>query len=65
MLDALQVALVFLAVCLGVFGLSIALVARAVRRDLEKMLDEAESQSEKDEIRLRIVKALYPPRFNR
>jgi hypothetical protein len=65
MVDALQIALVFLAVCLGVFGLFIAWMARAVRRDLERMLDEAESQSEKDEIRLRIVKALYPPRFNR
>lgn len=55
----------FLVVCLVAFGLFVILIAKSVRRDLEKMLDEAESQSEKDEIRLRLVKALYPPRFNR
>jgi uncharacterized protein YoxC len=65
MVDALQIALVFLAVCLAVFGLFIMWMAKTVKRDIERMLDEAESQSEKDEIRLRIVKALYPPRFNR
>lgn len=65
MVDALQIALIFLAVCLAVFGLFVLWMAKTVKRDFERILDEAESESEKDEIRLKIVKALYPPRFNR
>ena len=65
MVDALQIALIFLVVCLAVFGLFILWMAKTVKRDFERILDEAESESEKDEIRLKIVKALYPPRFNR
>lgn len=65
MLDALQMAFVFLVVCIVLFGLFIVVVAKSVRREIEQMIDETEDQSGKDELRLKLVKALYPPRFNR
>lgn len=65
MLDAIQVTFIFLIVCIFLFGLTVVLITRSVKREIDKMLDEAGSQSEKDEIRLKLVKTFYPPRFNR
>ena len=38
---------------------------RAVRKEILDALTEAESEEEKLEIERKVVKALFPPRFNR
>lgn len=57
--------LVFLGVCLFCFGAIGWLIARDVRRQVEKALKETAGDDEAQaEIRKKVVKAVFPPRFN-
>ncbi len=38
---------------------------RGIREEIVDALNSAESEEDKAEIKLKVVKALYPPRFNR
>ncbi len=65
MLDAFQVALVFLLVVVGLLVIFLYVLGNAVRRDVEKLISETEDLEEKLEIQQRFIKALYPPRFKK
>jgi hypothetical protein len=62
-LDILLVAGAVIFVMAVLFALVRGLVG--VRREIINALSSAESESEKTEIERRVLKAVYPPRFNR
>ena len=63
MLDILLVAGAVIFVVAVLFALVRGLVG--VRREIINALNLAESEEEKAEIQRKVVKATYPPRFNR
>ncbi len=65
MLDALQVALIFLVVVIGLLASFVVIISKSVRREIEKLASETDDPEEKIEIYQKLVKAIYPPRFNR
>lgn len=64
--NPIGIALLFLVVMLVVFYVSIFILYKSIGKDVEHMLeltkDDPEAQAE---IRKKLVKALYPPRFPR
>jgi hypothetical protein len=52
--------ILYFVLALGFFGV----LSYSVRRDVEDALKNV-SKEEQDEIRLKVVKALYPPKFRR
>jgi hypothetical protein len=63
MLDAFQVALIFLVVVIGLLFGFVAILGNSVKREIEKLTSETESPEEKMELQQRFIRALYPPRF--
>lgn len=66
MSDAALVALVFLALCLGLFVLFMFILGKSIQKDIERQLEEmaGDDQAQID-FKIQIVKAMFPPRFNK
>ena len=53
-------------ILISTLGISfLGIMSVSVRRDIEDALKNAFDDEEKDEIRKRVVKTFYPPRFNK
>lgn len=66
MVDVVLVAFSFLILCLGLFVLFMYVLGKSIKKDIERQLQEMDGDDRAQvEFKLHIVKAMFPPRFNR
>lgn len=66
MVDVVLVAFSFLILCLGLFVLFMYVLGKSIKKDIERQLQEMDGDDQAQvEFKLQIVKAMFPPRFNR